>query len=673
MYFIRIINIDNFSLFKFIIILFFFLFVFPPAISQNIDVKSFRVLLNDQSARVTDPVNDQNGEKCALIKVVTNQEGFAWEAGILGITNVEKKTGEYWVYVPFGSKKITIKHDKLGILWDYIYPEAIKKATVYEMILTTGTVKTIVEKEEIPSQWLTINSDPGETNVFINDNLAGKTPFQRKYKEGEYTYRLEKPRYHYKAGKITLKGEKENLELTLKPQFGNIRINSAPENGMQIFLDDNNTNKKTPATLEEIASGEHTLQLQSQWYQPKTKRVTVEDEQTADVNFTLEPAFANINVTAEPSAKILIDGQQKGTGTWSGRLMEGIYTIKAEKEKYYSQDQQLEVIAGQDKTLNFDLKGKTGNADIVTTPMEAEVYLYGEKKGTSPLTLNNLLIGEYNLSLEKEGYGIVTKTLTINENETVAIDEKLPEGKEVTIISKPTGSELYIDGINVGNTPKTFVLGFGKHTVKLINGEKVVEKQITLSQYGESRFEYDVTGSKGTFTDLRDGKKYKWVRIGTQIWMAENLNYYKRNGSWCYDNKSSNCEKYGRLYNWKTAKKVCPDGWHLPNDAEWTQLTDYLGGKNVAGGKLKEIGPTHWKSPNTGATNESGFTALPVGYRSDVIGYFDYVGYLSYWWSSTKYSSLYAWYRRLGWDYSSVGRHYFSKEGGFSVRCVRDY
>ena len=209
MYFIRIINIDNLSLFKFIIILFFFLFVFPPAISQNIDVKSFRVLLNDQSARVTDPVNDQNGEKCALIKVVTNQEGFAWEAGILGITNVEKKTGEYWVYVPFGSKKITIKHDKLGILRDYIYPEAIKKATVYEMILTTGTVKTIVEKEEIPSQWLTINSDPGETNVFINDNLAGKPPFQRKYKEGEYPYRLEKPRYHYKAGKITLKGEKD--------------------------------------------------------------------------------------------------------------------------------------------------------------------------------------------------------------------------------------------------------------------------------------------------------------------------------------------------------------------------------------------------------------------------------------------------------------------------------
>src|SRR6056297_1781682 len=150
-----------------------FLIVSLFTYSQNISVKSFKVLPNDQTARVHEPIIDQNGEKCALIKVVTTQKGFVWEGGTLGITKVEKKTGEYWVYVPRGSKKITIKQDQLGILRDYHYPEAIKEATTYEMVLTTKQVKTVLEEREIPSQWLVINSEPEGTNVFIDDKLAG--------------------------------------------------------------------------------------------------------------------------------------------------------------------------------------------------------------------------------------------------------------------------------------------------------------------------------------------------------------------------------------------------------------------------------------------------------------------------------------------------------------------
>ncbi|MFW5983358.1 MAG: PEGA domain-containing protein, partial [bacterium] len=137
-----------------------FLIIYLTGFSQNIDVKSFQLLPNDQTARIHKPVLDQNGEKCALIKLVTTQKGFVWEGGTLGITKVEKKTGEFWVYVPRGSKRITIKHDQLGVLRDYSYPETIKEATTYEMILTTGNVKTIVEEPEISTSWLMISSDP---------------------------------------------------------------------------------------------------------------------------------------------------------------------------------------------------------------------------------------------------------------------------------------------------------------------------------------------------------------------------------------------------------------------------------------------------------------------------------------------------------------------------------
>src|SRR5690554_5326414 len=215
-------------------------------------------------------------------------------------------------------------------------------------------------------------------------------------------------------------------------------------------------------------------------------------------------------------------------------------------------------------------------------------------------------------------------------------------------------------------------------------------------------------GSSGsTFTDPRDGKVYQTVVIGNQVWMAENLAYlpsvnmvadgsedaagsyyyvYGYDGTNVADAKATdNYATYGVLYNWTAAmdgeassttnpsgiQGVCPAGWHLPSDAEWTELTDYLGGTSVAGGKLKETGTTHWASPNTGATNETGFTALPGGYRYGN-GNFDYIGDNGNWWSATEDSTDTAWYRYMGFSYSDVYRLDYYKELGFSVRCLRD-
>jgi uncharacterized protein (TIGR02145 family) len=216
--------------------------------------------------------------------------------------------------------------------------------------------------------------------------------------------------------------------------------------------------------------------------------------------------------------------------------------------------------------------------------------------------------------------------------------------------------------------------------------------------------------SSGSFTDARDGNVYQTVVIGTQEWMAENLKYlpsvvgpatgseisgfetesyyyvYDYDGTDVAEAKATaNYITYGVLYNWTAAmdgeassttnpsgiQGVCPAGWHLPSDAEWTELTDYLGGTSVAGGKLKETGTTHWNSPNTSATNETGFTALPGGYRSGS-GAFYLIGDYGLWWSATENSTGYAWYRGMSYDLSYVGRVNDDKELGFSVRCLRD-
>ena len=194
------------------------------------------------------------------------------------------------------------------------------------------------------------------------------------------------------------------------------------------------------------------------------------------------------------------------------------------------------------------------------------------------------------------------------------------------------------------------------------------------------------------FTDQRDGKTYTTIQIGTQCWMKQNLNMGNRidgineqsdNGTiekFCYDNLESNCDMYGGLYQWDEMMQfstipgiqgICPTGWHLPTDAEWTTLTTYLGGESVAGGKMKESGTAHWNSPNTGATNSSGFTGLPGGYRI-TNGTFTNLGRTGDEWSSTEDAPTHAWDWYLYYNDANVYHYYGNKSWGFSVRCLND-
>src|SRR5690554_6654129 len=260
----------------------------------------------------------------------------------------------------------------------------------------------------------------------------------------------------------------------------------------------------------------------------------------------------------------------------------------------------------------------------------------------------------------------------------------------------------------------TFVLSFSsvfaQNDTMYIMKSGAIVGQYNVNTEVDSVIFYKPTNEEttsGTFIDSRDGNEYNWVQIGDQVWMAENLAYlpsvnmvadgsedaagsyyyvYGYDGTNVADAKATdNYATYGVLYNWTAAmdgeassttnpsgiQGVCPAGWHLPSDAEWTELTDYLGG-TVAGGKLKETGTTHWNSPNTGATNETGFTALPGSYRDPDGPSFYYIGYFGYWWSATELNATNAWTRIMFSDLSDVYGGRNGKEGGRSVRCVRD-
>jgi uncharacterized protein (TIGR02145 family) len=173
----------------------------------------------------------------------------------------------------------------------------------------------------------------------------------------------------------------------------------------------------------------------------------------------------------------------------------------------------------------------------------------------------------------------------------------------------------------------------------------------------------------GKLGDARDGRTYKTVNIGGKTWMAENLNYKTESGSWCYygNDDSSNCDKYGgKLYDWNTAMKVCPAGWHLPSREEWKNMIIEAGDSSAAGKKLKSA--NGWKTGS--GTDHYGFAALPGGYRTNTGSGFDNAGNGGNWWTSTE-NSPYAYSVRISYD-DSVDEIYNHKEYGFSVRCMQD-
>jgi uncharacterized protein (TIGR02145 family) len=264
--------------------------------------------------------------------------------------------------------------------------------------------------------------------------------------------------------------------------------------------------------------------------------------------------------------------------------------------------------------------------------------------------------------------GIVWST---NQNPTINLSTKATNGT----VSNTFNAEM----TNLNSNTIYFVRAFATNSVG--------------TAYGN---EFSFTTLSTTVTDI-DGNAYSLVTICSQVWTKTNLNvtHYRNGdvipqvtdatqwatlttGAWCYyNNDSANGAIYGKLYNWYAVhdtRGLAPVGFHIPTDSEWTTLTTCLGGEIVAGGKMKETGTNHWISPNTNATNSSGFACLPGGYRSNFTMLPNSKGYQAWFWSSSEYDNTNAWFRYIINNNESVNRNSYdySKIFGFSVRCIKD-
>ncbi|MEI6138070.1 MAG: SUMF1/EgtB/PvdO family nonheme iron enzyme [Mariniphaga sp.] len=414
----------------------FLIFFLSETLLADIGVKSFRKLENDLDARVNEPLKDQNGDICAIIKVVTTQTGFSFDCGQIGVVKTVPKTSEIWVYVPFGAKRITISHPQLGLLRDYLFQQAIEKATVYELVLTTGKVITTVD-ETIESQWLVINPEPADASIYINDLFVKSGAYQAKHKPGNYSYRIEAPMYHSDAGMVQISDVKKEIDVKLKPAFGYIEVTSIPEADARVAVDGKFLPQKTPCQSDALPSGEHTIQVIKEMFEPTTQKITVSDGKTTPVSITLIPTFAEVTITSQTDATIFINNEKKENGSWKGRLNAGIYSIEARKQSHSPAKQDIEVAAGEKRTIDLQPSPIYGSLNVITKPSGAAITINGNKYKVTPNTIDSLLIGDQTVELSRQNFITVNKIVTIVEGKVTMLNEQLVRGKSPEVKQIP--------------------------------------------------------------------------------------------------------------------------------------------------------------------------------------------------------------------------------------------
>ncbi|MBO6026406.1 MAG: S46 family peptidase [Bacteroidales bacterium] len=442
--------------------------------AQRITVESFKPLPFDMTASSLEGKKiDQNGEIAALIKIVTSETGFAFDAGTLGVVDSKQKIGEVWVWVPRGSRKISIFHQQLGILRDYRYPVEIEAERTYEMVLVTGKVETVV-KQEVRQQYLAFQITPPNATLEVNDRIwevDGEGSAMKYVEFGTYTYRVQASGYYSDAGQVTV-NDPENTQIvtvTLNPNFGWIEITGDGElNGASVYIDSDYIGK-APCKSKALKSGQHTLRVVKEMFENYTETVTVNDNETTRITPALKSDFALVTMTVDANAEIWVNNMRKGVRSWSGRLARGTYKIECRQAGYEDTQTILEVTEDMtEKTVTLQPPRPIyGSLNVETTPNFCNLYVDGENKGTTPKSISEILVGKHQIRLTKDGYAEYREDITITKGERYQIRANLNKLSTQAETDKP------VSGVNSHSD----FLGEGMWLPYSLNNQNLLEMQ----------------------------------------------------------------------------------------------------------------------------------------------------------------------------------------------------
>lgn len=454
-----------------------------PVFGENpkMAVESFEPVENDVTSIIEGSVKyDQNGEKCALIKIQTVERGFMFDVGSLGIVEKEDQNdehpGEIWLYVPNGVKSITIQHPQLGTINDYDLGARVKKGKTYLLKLTTDQVNTLVVDYN-NNQLLRTQIIPNNATFYLNGliqnlNSDGVSEIQLPF--GTHTYRVTAENYHPEDGKVVInnKDEKHELNITLKQAFGYLSVEGSKDSdGASVFVDDKMIGQM-PLVNSPVKSGNHTVVVNKKLYLPFSAEFAMSDSAFVKIKSTLIPNFANVSVSVanSPDAKIFVDGEYFGKGSWNGKLEAGSHRLEARLDNHVSSVKEVEIKSGNQ--ANFDLQSPTpivGAFEITTDPAGAEVIIDNQNMGLTPFHTNSLLIGNHKVEVVKKGYKTEYFDVQIEEGKTISKTLNLTDFCTAVISSVPSYAHIQVDGKTdaSGVTPYKLNLVAGNYKIKV--------------------------------------------------------------------------------------------------------------------------------------------------------------------------------------------------------------
>lgn len=375
--------------------------LFTGVVFSQISVKSFKELTMDSEARFSQK-ETEDGDKCALIKVVTPYKDFKFDVGHAWVCGVdETQTGEIWLWVNEDAKYLTIRHPRLGILRRYRIPKKIEPLTTYELVLQTARITQFVE-ETVYTQWVVIDSKPSGAKVFINGNDTGKiTPYQAELMLGKHYYKLEKGGYETHSGSFLLKKDnKKEFMIRLLSNLIDVTFKADPHISANIKISGHLQNQKTPFT-KKLNQGTYIVEMKHPQYYSIKKAVVVKSD-TREIVFKMRPKKGSLKIITEPyGAEIFIDGKSYGTTPENIKnILVGNVNVRLVKRGYDDFEKTISIRENQSIVKKIALNKKNN------TSQNTNVYVSTMNNNyTKP---NKKYHGIWGVKMGAEARGIVT-------------------------------------------------------------------------------------------------------------------------------------------------------------------------------------------------------------------------------------------------------------------------
>ena len=553
---------------------------------------------------------DDNNAGMAVVKIIPenideqDRVRLYFTGNLATFIEVEQNIGETWVYLTAEAATfLKIQHPDFGST-EFWFPMDLKPRQCYEMTLSYMPPMQMRTDHVQQNTYLIIKADQPDAIIYIDDEPINIGEASKLVAVGSaHTYRIECNMYHSESGSVTV-NDRMMIEKKLHPNFGYINVSTSPEPGAKVFVDGEYIGV-SPIKTDKLKSGSHTVKVMKDMYKMEELSFAVSDGQITNANIAMEANFVNVTINTDAEADIFVDDECKGKGKWSGRLSDGLHVFEARKASHKASVKNVELVLGETKTFTLDApKPINGSLDVNSTPMGADIYIDGKSYGQTPNYINQILIGTHILKLEKHGRTLITKSITIKENETLSVNEKLQTGEEEskTIDVEQSGGDNNIELTSASNV----IITVNGVSFTMIKVEGDTFSMGATPEQGEDAASDEKPVHLVTLDDYYIGE----TEVTQELWQAvmdDNPSKFKGLQKPVSCVSWNDCQEFITKLNQLTGKN-----FRLPTEAEWeyaarggnkSQCYKYSGSNT--------IGDVAWYKNNSGSTTHDVRTKSP--------------------------------------------------------------